>query len=70
MFSNLIFFITSKIRPQKKLKKDITEKLSKIGYTVQEAAIPIGGAQLVRRDSSGVLIGASDPRKDGCALGY
>ena len=46
------------------------EKLHKIGYKIEEATIPIGGAQLVRIDSSGVLIGASDPRKDGCALGY
>ena len=51
-------------------KKDIKEKLIEMGYTVQEATIPIGGAQLVRLDSAGVLIGASDPRKDGCALGY
>ena len=46
------------------------EKLSKIDYKINEASIPIGGAQLVRVDNSGVLIGASDPRKDGCALGY
>jgi gamma-glutamyltranspeptidase/glutathione hydrolase len=48
----------------------IKEKLRKIGYKIEEATIPIGGAQLVRIDSSGVLIGASDPRKDGCALGF
>ena len=41
-----------------------------MGYKTEEATITIGGAQLVRLDSSGVLIGASDPRKDGCALGY
>ena len=46
------------------------KKLTEIGYKVEEATIPIGGAQLVRIDSTGVLIGASDPRKDGCALGY
>ena len=41
-----------------------------IGYKIEEADTPIGGAQLVSIDSSGVLIGASDPRKDGCAIGY
>ena len=46
------------------------EQLTELGYKVEEATIPIGGAQLVRIDSSGVLMGASDPRKDGCALGY
>jgi gamma-glutamyltranspeptidase/glutathione hydrolase len=31
---------------------------------------PFGGAQAVRIMPNGVLEGASDPRKDGCALGY
>ncbi|MEM7488418.1 MAG: gamma-glutamyltransferase family protein [Pseudomonadota bacterium] len=41
-----------------------------MGHRVEVPKIPIGGAQAIRIDESGYLEGASDPRKDGCALGY
>ncbi|WP_029007408.1 gamma-glutamyltransferase family protein [Azospirillum halopraeferens] len=41
------------------------------GHRVERAAGPIGGAQAIRVDHDrGILIGASDPRKDGMALGW
>jgi gamma-glutamyltranspeptidase/glutathione hydrolase len=47
------------------------QALARLGHRVEEAETPIGGAQMIYIDRmSGVLHGASDPRKDGCALGY
>lgn len=46
-------------------------KLAALGHTVMTPETAIGGAQAIRIDAkSGVLMAGSDPRKDGCALGY
>jgi len=45
--------------------------LCRLGHQVVEAETPIGGAQMIYFDRMrGVLYGASDSRKDGCALGF
>ncbi|MBI3993949.1 MAG: gamma-glutamyltransferase [Candidatus Lambdaproteobacteria bacterium] len=47
------------------------EELQRRGHAVAEAPLPWGGGQAIMIDrDAGTLIGASDPRKDGCALGY
>jgi gamma-glutamyltranspeptidase/glutathione hydrolase len=47
------------------------EGLKARGHTVTMAGSPWGGGQTVKIDwDRGTLIGGSDPRKDGCALGY
>ena len=45
--------------------------LERLGHRIVPAAKPIGGGQAIRIDwEQGVLQGASDPRKDGMAIGY
>ncbi|MEM1233865.1 MAG: gamma-glutamyltransferase family protein [Pseudomonadota bacterium] len=48
----------------------VRQELSDLGHKVNVPAAPIGGAQAILLHDSGILEGASDPRKDGCALGY
>ena len=49
----------------------VVAKLQEMGHKTEVPELPIGGAQASRIDHArGVLEGASDPRKDGCAIGY
>ena len=50
---------------------EVAAALRRRGSDLVKPSRPIGGAQAIAIDwNQGVLIGASDPRKDGCALGY
>ncbi len=48
----------------------VRAELAQMGHQVSIPEIPLGGAQNILIDEGGILIGASDPRKDGCAIGY
>jgi gamma-glutamyltranspeptidase/glutathione hydrolase len=47
----------------------VRAELAAMGHQVVIPDIPVGGAQAILIDGD-LLVGASDHRKDGCALGY
>jgi len=49
----------------------VVEGLKKLGHKTTSVVSPLGGGQAIQIDwDKGTLTGGSDPRKDGCALGY
>jgi gamma-glutamyltranspeptidase/glutathione hydrolase len=48
----------------------VAQSLADMGHEILRQPGPIGGAQAIYIHDDGVLEGGSDPRKDGCALGY
>lgn len=48
----------------------VRARLAEMGHQVSVPDDPIGGSQAIFIGTDGVLVGGSDPRKDGCALGY
>ncbi len=48
----------------------VRAELAEMGHNVEVRETAIGGAQAIKVHESGLLEGASDARKDGCALGY
>jgi gamma-glutamyltranspeptidase / glutathione hydrolase len=53
------------------ISKDAAAELARRGHEVTWMTAPHGGGQAIHIDHArGVLIGGSDPRKDGAALGY
>lgn len=59
------------LRVERGYPESVHAALTEKGHNVVVPDTPIGGAQAIRIDhETGVLEGASDPRKDGCAIGY
>jgi gamma-glutamyltranspeptidase/glutathione hydrolase len=48
----------------------VKAELAAMGHQLQTPDTAIGGSQAILIHAAGVLEGGSDPRKDGCALGY
>ncbi|MEM8957090.1 MAG: gamma-glutamyltransferase family protein [Pseudomonadota bacterium] len=64
------FATEGELRVERGYSAAVRAELAEIGHKVVVPETPIGGAQAIRIHADGVLEGASDPRKDGCALGY
>jgi gamma-glutamyltranspeptidase/glutathione hydrolase len=66
-----IFAIRGKVEAERGIPVKVREALSCLGHDVGVVDKPHGGGQAIWIDRArGVLTGASDPRKDGMALGY
>ncbi|SLN59144.1 Putative gamma-glutamyltransferase YwrD [Roseivivax jejudonensis] len=64
------FFEGDTLMVERGYPETLHAELSARGHDVGVPHTPIGGAQAIAIRPDGVLEGASDPRKDGCALGY
>ena len=66
-----VFASDARIEVEKSFPAETIQGLLAIGHELRIAAEPLGGGQAILIDHSrGILSGGSDPRKDGCALGF
>jgi gamma-glutamyltranspeptidase/glutathione hydrolase len=66
-----VFFEGDKTVIERGVSAQVAQGLKDRGHNVVEADSPWGGGQMINIDwDRGVLIAGSEPRKDGCALGY
>ena len=64
------FFYDGVLSLEKTFDADVLEKLKSLGHKLDYIDIPHGGGQAIMIKSNNILVGGSDPRKDGIALGY
>ena len=62
---------TGEVEIEETVPEAIRAELAARGHKIVSPQKPVGGSQAIWIDpESGVLTGGSDPRKDGCAIGY
>jgi gamma-glutamyltranspeptidase/glutathione hydrolase len=65
------FAFRGKLQMEKANPEPVVADLARRGHAIDIRNIPLGGCQAIWIDHArGVLVGGSDPRKDGFALGY
>jgi gamma-glutamyltranspeptidase/glutathione hydrolase len=66
-----LFAYGGKLQVERGIPADVVERLARMGHEIEVIGPPHGGGQAIWIDHArGCLIGGSDPRKDGVALGY
>ncbi|OWW05062.1 gamma-glutamyltransferase [Rhizobium sp. R72] len=66
-----VYYQNGRVEAERGVDASIMADLQERGHVVVTAPKPLGGGQAVLIDwEKGTLTGASDPRKDGCAIGY
>ncbi len=61
----------NKLEVERGIPADVVARLAAMGHAITPISRPHGGGQAIWIDRArGVLVGGSDPRKDGMALGY
>jgi gamma-glutamyltranspeptidase / glutathione hydrolase len=66
-----VFYVDETTEVEHDVPEATIAGLKSRGHNVELRAMPHGGGQAIVIDwDRGVLIGGSDPRKDGCAIGY
>ena len=59
------------LRLEKRVPETVAAELGRRGHKIEWAPKPLGGCQIIEIDwERGILIGGTEARKDGFALGY
>jgi len=66
-----LFPRAGKVQVEHGIPLSVVDRLNRLGHECERIEKPHGGGQAILIDRArGCLVGGSDPRKDGCALGY
>ena len=66
-----LFPFKGRLQVERSVPEALVRGLARLGHVVEPVERAHGGGQAIWIDRArGCLVGASDPRKDGCALGY
>jgi gamma-glutamyltranspeptidase / glutathione hydrolase len=66
-----ILALNGVLQVERAVPEPIVADLARRGHEIAVQEVPLGGCQAIWIDHQrGVLIGGSEPRKDGLALGY